>query len=225
MSFLALAIEQSLHSVAASRAAAQAAPGLTARMHAIKQWQQTRLANTYADLAAQPRYAKASAFFFNEIYGPGDFTQRDTQFERIVPTMVRLFPQDTVATVALLVRLHALAEGLDLAMAQTLSSPQVDETIYAQAWRAVDRPAEREQQIVLLEQIGQALDRLTNNFMLRQGVRLMRGAAVAAGLGDLQSFLERGFDAFRAMGGADEFLATVAARERAQAQRLFAASA
>ncbi len=218
-------IERSLRSVAASRAAVQASAQLSAQVQAIKHWQQQRLAHTYADLAAQPRYAKTSAFFFSEIYGPGDFSQRDTQFERIVPTLVRLFPQDTVATVALLVRLHALAEELDLAMAQALGPQQVDAATYAQAWCTVGRPAERERQIDLLVQIGTALDKLTANFMLRQGVRLMRGAALAAGLGDLQSFLERGFEAFRAMGGADEFLATVAGRERALAQALFAGGA
>jgi hypothetical protein len=241
---LAQDIEQSLRSVAASRAAAWATPGLAQRVQALKQWQQARLSSTYADLAAQPRYAKASAYFFNEIYGPGDFTQRDTQFERIVPTLVRLFPRDTVTTVALLVQMHALTEALDLDMARALgqasqgaaapSAPafsaaasneqELTELAYAQAWCAVGRPSERERQIALLVEIGRALERLTKNSMLRQGVRLMRGAAAASGLGDLHAFLERGFEAFRAMGGAEEFLATVAARERHIAQTLYSSA-
>ena len=43
---------------------------------------------------------------------------------------------------------------------------------------------------------------------------MMRKPARAAGLGALQDFLERGFDAFRRMKGAREFLATIDARER-----------
>jgi hypothetical protein len=50
----------------------------------------------------------------------------------------------------------------------------------------------------------------------------MRGPASAAGLGILQAFLERGFDTFRDMRGAQEFLATVTLRERELAARLFA---
>ena len=49
----------------------------------------------------------------------------------------------------------------------------------------------------------------------------MRGPAAAAGLGALQGFLERGFDTFREMGGAREFLAVIANRERALAAALF----
>jgi hypothetical protein len=50
----------------------------------------------------------------------------------------------------------------------------------------------------------------------------MRGPAAAAGLGALQGFLERGFDTFRDMSGAEVFLSTIASRERALAARLFA---
>jgi hypothetical protein len=46
--------------------------------------------------------------------------------------------------------------------------------------------------------------------------------ARVAGFGELQEFLERGFDAFRHMGGAAEFLQTVETREKAILERLFA---
>ena len=51
----------------------------------------------------------------------------------------------------------------------------------------------------------------------------MRGPARAAGLGELQIFLETGFDTFRAMNGAQEFLAIVKRREEELAAALFAA--
>jgi hypothetical protein len=50
----------------------------------------------------------------------------------------------------------------------------------------------------------------------------MRKPARLAGLSKLQSFLERGFAAFRKMGGADEFLRLVIARERKLLNALFA---
>lgn len=52
---------------------------------------------------------------------------------------------------------------------------------------------------------------------------MMRGPAKAAGLPALQQFLEVGFDTFKAMGGAAEFLSTVGSRERSLAKALFAA--
>ena len=52
-------------------------------------------------------------------------------------------------------------------------------------------------------------------------LKLMRGPARLAGLQDLQMFLERGFAAFRHMGGADHFLATITGRETRILNRLF----
>ena len=49
----------------------------------------------------------------------------------------------------------------------------------------------------------------------------MWAKARAVGLADLQSFLERGLDTFRAMRETQRFLETIAARERTLAMRLF----
>ena len=79
------------------------------------------------------------------------------------------------------------------------------------------------QQIQLTLDVGLALDRFVRQPLLRHTLRLMRGPARAAGLAELQTFLESGFDTFRAMRGADQFLAWVAERERALVDALFAA--
>ena len=69
--------------------------------------------------------------------------------------------------------------------------------------------------------VGEALDRHTRSLMLRASLKAMRGPARAAGMGALQTFLEAGFDAFGAMRGAKEFLATIQARQTALATRPF----
>ena len=51
--------------------------------------------------------------------------------------------------------------------------------------------------------------------MVRGAVAMMRRPARLAGYARLHDFLERGFDAFGRMGGADEFLATIERRETA----------
>lgn len=210
-----------LRAVDAERARRAADPGLEARVLALKAFQQQRFARTYADLLAHPRYEAATRFFLHELYGPDDYRQRDAQFARVIPTLTRLFPEEVVETVARLARLHALSERLDSRMAELLPAPAFSPQAYAQAWRACGEPASRQQQIELTMAVGQSLDRLTAKPLLRQTLRLMRGPAQMAGLGALQSFLESGFDTFRAMRGAGEFLATVKQREDALARALF----
>lgn len=210
-----------LQTVAQLRAGRGADPALHQRVQALKAYQAQRFERTYADLLAKPRYHAAARFFLDELYGPQEFADRDAQFGRIVPALVRLFPHEIVETVAALGQLHALSESLDDSTARHLPRLPVDAAGYAQAWQATGRAPAREQQIALTLQIGAALDHYTRNRLLRSTLRLMRGPAKAAGLGALQRFLEAGFDAFGAMKGAGEFLGWVGERERALAAALF----
>lgn len=212
-----------LRAVDAERARRAADPGLDARVQAVKTYQQRRFAQTYADLLATPRYEAATRFFLHELYGPDDYRQRDAQFARVIPTLTRLFPDEVVDTVARLARLHALSERLDTRMAEHLMSADVTAQEYAIAWRACGDPAARQQQIELTMAVGESLDKLTRKPLLRQSLRLMRGPAQMAGLGTLQAFLETGFDTFKAMRGAGEFLSTVRQREDTLARGLFQA--
>ena len=214
-----------LRAVDAERARRAADPELEARVQALKAWQQRRFAHTYADLLANPRYEAATRFFLQELYGPGDYRQRDAQFARVIPTLTRLFRAEVVDTVAKLARLHALSERLDTAMAEHLLSPDITAREYGIAWRACGEPDARQLQIALTMAVGEALDRLTRKPLLRQSLKLMRGPAQMAGLGALQNFLESGFDTFKAMRGAAEFLSTVRQREDTLARALFRADA
>jgi len=64
-------------------------------------------------------------------------------------------------------------------------------------------------------EIGSGLDGYVKKPLIHAAMVMMRQPARLAGLGVLHEFLERGFDAFRRMGGAREFLTTIAARETA----------
>lgn len=210
-----------LQAVAHERERRTADPALGEFVAAVKSFQHRRFARTYADLMAQPRYAAATRFFLNDLYGPADFSERDRQFMRIVPAMVRLFPSEIVSTVRHLGALHSLSEKLDSVMGAALATVDITGFRYTAAW-CTTAATERERQISLMLQVGSDLDRYTRKPLLRQSLRFMRGPAQAAGLGDLQRFLEVGFDTFREMRGADEFLATIGQRERALAAALFA---
>ena len=216
-----------LHEVERLRHHRMAQAGLGQASERVKHFQQERFRRSYTDLLEHPRYTGAAHFFLNHLYGPGDFSRRDAQFARVVPVVVRLFPSDVVGTVAKLAHLHALSEGLDTRMGEQLlhtTTEVLTAQSYLQAWQAVGHAELRSRQIELTIAIGAELDRLTRKPLLRQALRMMRGPAAAAGLEELQTFLETGFDTFRAMKGAKEFLATVEAREQELANALFSAN-
>lgn len=213
-----------LRQVALQRGVHAQEPGLAQRVRTLKAWQHERFATTYEDLLRSSRYGPAARFFLDDLYGPHDFTERDGQFARIVPALVRLFPSDIVKTVSELAELHALSEELDTEMASSAAWAQATPLgweSYAAAWRHTARQADREQQIALMLSVGEALDRFTRKPLLRHSLRLMRGPAAAAGLAELQRFLETGFDTFKAMNGAQFLLETIAQRERTLASALF----
>lgn len=221
MSALATSILTHLGDVARLRAAWQQDPAWGSRVIAVKTYQQRRFERTHADLLRDARHGPAARFFLDDLYGPQDFAERDAQFARVVPSLVRLFPQDMVETVQQLATLHALTEELDSELAARLPDLPLLAAGYVQAWQATGRRSDRLKQIALVVSIGQQLDRATRNRLLRQSLKLMRTPARAAGLSALQTFLERGFDTFASLRGAQDFLGLIEQRERALVDRLF----
>lgn len=191
------------------------------RLAELKAWQARRLARTYSDIAREPRYAAATAFFLDDLYGPKDFSGRDQAMLRILPVMSRMLPRKAVETAAFAIELEALSEDLDHRLAAALDPVPIDEGSYAKAYRAASTRAEREHQVDLLDAVGHRLDALVKKPLIAQTLKLMRNPAKVAGLGDLQDFLERGFTVFREMKSADDFLAHVRQRETAILNRLF----
>ena len=70
--------------------------------------------------------------------------------------------------------------------------------------------------------VGWTLDAAVRKHGVFKLLRASRLPARAAGLSELQGFLERGFAAFEALGGAGDFLETIGRREREVSRRLFA---
>lgn len=210
-----------LERVRQQRTLRQRDAALGRRVAALKTYQQRRFALTHADLLADRRYGAAARFFLEDLYGPQDFAERDAQFARVVPALVRLFPAEIVDTVLALATLHALSEELDTAMAAPWSDERMDRQRYVQAWQATGQPEARREQLRLVLEVGRQLDRYTRSRLLRHSLRMMRGPARAAGLSALQTFLERGFDTFADMGGAEDFLQRVGLREGALIEALF----
>lgn len=203
------------------RRALHADAALNARWLAVKRWQAGRLARTYPDLLASSRYRPACEFFLDELYGAKDFEARDREALRVVPKLARMLPERAVETMALAVELDETSESLDARLAQAISLP-VDAAGYARAYRETGTLAERRLQIETVDRIGRTLEKLARVPLLAGMLHMMRAPAEAAGFGHLHRFLQNGFDAFKAMGGAGEFLQTIRSRETALMESLFA---
>ena len=192
-------------------------PILAGALGRLAMWQARRLRMTYADLSVNPRYAEAIVFFQNDLYGPADFSRRDADLARVVPMMVRMLPEGVIHTTAIAMELNALSQELDRVLLSRL--PRADGTFtvaeYCKAYRRAGNFAQREKQIRLIGEIGAALEHYVKKPFIRGALHMMRQPARLAGMGALQDFLERGFNAFHSMHGASEFLATVDQRERA----------
>jgi hypothetical protein len=204
-------------------AARRAAPEFATAKHRVRVWQNRRFAATYSDLRAEPRYRPAVEFFLTELYGEADLSvARDADIERVLPVMVKMLPAPALETILDALVFETLCEELDGAVAAALGDARLTVSSYADAFRRAGRAEERRRQIAHVFEIGRALDRLTRWPMIGTTLKLMRAPARGAGLAALQSFLERGFVAFKHMHGAEAFLATITERETALVERLFA---
>lgn len=204
------------------RAAARETPTFASHVDALRGWQASRLAQTYRDLGAQPRYAAAIEFFLDELYGAHDAAPRDHDLERASHLLERALPGNALHALERAIALEILSQELDLEMARVLPAGRaITGRAYADAYRTVGRRADRERQIEALVDLGAYLDTLVRKPGLGMLVRLARRPAHAAGFAALHDFLERGFEAFDRMHGADEFLATIRTRETLLLERLF----
>ncbi len=253
MSEIAERLRALLLRIQKQQALTKSSPDLQHRLAALRAWQAQRLALTYADIRQRKPFVAACEFFLNDLYGEGDFGDRDRAVERVVPIMLRLLPEAVLNSLARAIELNALSQELDSAMALALpahcnSAEEITDLDYARAYlstaslpslpgarRARARKAElvaakalgqsrsayaqarrcRREQLALLLSLGRELDRLVRKPLLNDLLRMCRWPAKLAGLGALQSFLERGFAAFGKLNGAGKFLSIILQRERA----------
>lgn len=206
---------------------------------ALKRFQTERLAQTHRDLLNSPRYRLATQFFLEDLYGEKDFSQRDAELGRVIPTLTKFLPDQALTTIADAIELDALSEYLDQKMAaqglMELGS-EWSNARYAQAYRAIGSLSElgfeggasgtalRERQLALVPKIGQTLDKLVKNPFLGGLLVTMGGPARLAGVPAMHDFLTRGFKAFQSMRGAKEFISLIDERERTLSAQLLAGS-
>ncbi len=198
---------------------------LNLRMIELGDWQAERLKKTHHSLYHTPRYHEGLEFLLKDLYAPKEFTQRDDDLERVFPVMVKLLPDNLLYTVGLLVELNLLTQQLDLQLAEVLFNQLKVDTIteeaYCEAYRLCDNKKQRLHQIQLIANIGNDLDVYVRSRLVSFTLKITHSPAEMAGLGNLHSFLRRGFDAFHEMGGVDELLEIIINSERAILEAIY----
>ena len=178
----------------------------------IKNFQVKRIQDANADILANPNTHDALTFFLTEIYGAKDVSQRDRDLKKFISSMEKVFSEDTLKVVVGAITLDALVEKMDNQLAQLLM-PGFTERDYMAAFSKTDR-AEREEEINLVESLGLSLCELIQIPFLGATLKVMRMPAKVAGLIGLHEFLEAGFTTFKKTKNAQEFVKTLAERER-----------
>jgi len=186
-------------------------------MEKLSNWQAARLKKTHHDLYTTPRYYQGLEFLLKDLYAPKEFTQRDDDLERVFQTMVKLLPDNLLYTIGLLVELNLLTQQLDEQLAHALFNElkvdEISEESYCEAYRLCNNKTQRAHQTQLIANIGNDLDVYVRSRLVRFTLKVTRSPAEMARLGNLHSFLRRGFEAFYEMKGVDELLEIIVDRE------------
>ena len=192
---------------------------------ALQTFQSHRLQRDLADLAAEAQYQQIAKFFFEEMYGPRDFSARDEQAQW-AHKFVHRTPGVTIHDVEPVLDLLELTNQLDDEIAQLLSelgAPlDFDEAIYERAYRLADNYDVRVTQIDLVITALSNVHRLGRKRLLGIALQSTQALAHALGMGDLHRFLWLGYQAIQPVRDITRFLNTIETRERARLDRIYA---
>jgi hypothetical protein len=201
--------------------------GLTPALAMLRGWQAQRLAQTYADLLAEPQFSPACQFFLSDIYAPRDFSQRDHDLERIYKFVARVLPAQTILLLTETVELNRLTSALDDGLLRVLVdqlgvTDTLTPELYAEAYRRCDNYAERVHQIELTRSVLMQVGEGARHVVVGAALKVARLPAQRAGWVGVYDFLERGRQAFKPMKDARTFVDTIAQRELGCLDRIYA---
>jgi len=191
---------------------------------ALQAFQSQRLRRDLADLAAEAQYQQIAQFFFEEMYGPRDFSARDEQARRL-QQFVHLAPGLAVGDVQQVLQLLEVTNRLDDALVVwllELGAPiDFDEQIYERAYRLSDNYDERVFQIDLARDSLYNVYRMARRPFVGLALERTQGLAQRVGMADIHRFLRLGFLAIQPVRDIHRFVETVMLRERDRLDRIY----
>ncbi|WP_298819274.1 FFLEELY motif protein [Chloroflexus sp.] len=191
---------------------------------ALQIFQSNRLRRDYQDLSEIPEYEPLGEFFFNEMYGPRDFSQRDQEGRRL-QHFLGMLPGVHLRDLEEVLELLDLTYQLDDDLARLMQAAQVgtdfDETTYEHFYRLADRYDERLRQLTLIRSSLYNVFRLSRSSMLGMALRRSHFIARLAGIGHVHTFLRRGYEALQHLAAIDHFAETIYQRELDRLNRIY----
>jgi hypothetical protein len=192
----------------------------------LSAWQSMRLERTHADLLHDPEFSQACLFFLSDIYAPRDFSQRDHDGTRIYNFMHKFLPEAALYPLAAALQVNRMTQQLDVQLAEMMQDQlgvvdRFDMARYEEAYRLCDNYEERSHQIAMVKEIGTHLDPLLRVPFIGSTLRMARRPATRLGWIEMQSFLERGYQAWRSLKRPEVFLNTIEQREQAILDRIY----
>jgi hypothetical protein len=191
---------------------------------ALQMFQSSRLRRDYHDLAAIAQYQQVGEFFFTEIYGPRDFSERDSGARRL-QQFLHLVPGVVAEDVEQVLELLELTNKLDTELAQILverGAPlHFDEETYEAAYRQQENYNQRLVQLDLIDMSLRNVFRLSRIGLLGAALRRTRLVARLAGIEAIHQFLLRGYEALRVVRDIEPFARTIYDRELERLNRIY----
>ena len=190
----------------------------------LQAFQSKRLRRDHADLSAEHQYYEIGEFFFEETYGPRDFSARDEQARRL-HQFVHMVPGLNVGDVQNVLELIDLTNRLDDTVVQImvrLEAPiDFDEALYEQAYRLADNYDERVRQIELVRHSLYNVYRMAKRPLFGSVLNRTQGLAQTVGIPDIHRFLRLGYNAIQSVRDIHRFVETVCVREQDRLDRIY----
>jgi hypothetical protein len=190
----------------------------------LQSFQSNRLRRDHADLAEESQYHAIGEFFFEEMYGPRDFSARDEQARRL-QQFVHLAPGLAVGDVQQVLELLDLSNRLDEVVAQKLielgASLDFDEALYEKAYRLADNYDDRVRQLELVRDSLYNVYRMARRPLIGMVLNRTQGLAQTVGMSDIHRFLRMGYNAIQSVRDIHRFVETVDVRERDRLERIY----
>lgn len=191
---------------------------------ALQIFQSQRLRRDHADLAEEDQYYALGNFVFEELYGPHDFSERDTQAKRL-NQFIRLIPGLAVRDVEQVFDLLSITNVLDDQVADELmrmDAPiEFDEETYECAYREADNYDDRVLQLELVRGALYNVYRMARKPLLHTMLKRTHTMAHAAGMSDIHQFLFSGYEAILPVKDIHRFVETVHLREYERLNRIY----
>ncbi|NTW97263.1 MAG: hypothetical protein HGB28_01785 [Oscillochloris sp.] len=204
-----------------------AAAVLDPQIALLRMWQSQRLAQTYADLLADPQTGPALRFFLSDLYAPRDFSQRDHDVERIYAFVSQVLPAQTLQVLTAIIALNRLTVALDYDLCRVLVdqlgvSDTITPAYYAEGYRICANADVRADQIDRIATVLARVGAGAHLPVIRVALFLARIPAQRAGWGELYDLLSRGYAAFRQLRDVSTFVGIITQRERRILDQIYA---